>query len=255
MQGEVVLLATNHLTLQTTGYQPEQVVPVQIMLSNWTYDGYPAWGAGAAEVVWDMSMDTEGTGTRVLSRGSRAVGAGTAVQVPQGWTGEVLNISLAMPPSATVATHTTIILSTSLRISNKSVASNSWRLPLFPNMGTCAGTGAYTGTRTDARAKANTDTAKPNKAATTTRSQGAGQGTGDGTDDGTGTKERIGAPPLATHPCTLPIYADAKFLAAVKAFCPNTLEIPAAPAPFVPPPGRAPFVVVTDTLRQVIHTL
>jgi hypothetical protein len=123
----VVLLARDHVTLQSTGVYPSQTVTVELLLSNWTFGGFPSWNS-VALIEWKVQIETsDGDNKQPTSNGSHPL---TAHTVPQGQTQTVTNISFQIPA---VATASKIALHAHLKIGESVAASNVWRIPAFPH--------------------------------------------------------------------------------------------------------------------------
>eukprot|EP01050_Picozoa_sp_SAG11_P034252 SAG11_NODE_12019_length_726_cov_0.711324_1_plen_160_part_01 len=98
VHASVVLLARDHVTLQSTGVYPSQTVTVELLLSNWTFGGFPSWNS-AARIEWTVQIETpDGDSKQPTNNGTHPL---TAHMVPQGQTQMVANISVQIPAVAT----------------------------------------------------------------------------------------------------------------------------------------------------------
>ena len=124
----IVLLARDHVTLQSTGVYPSQTVTIELLLSNWTFGGFPVWNAEAC-VDWIVQIETSDGDSKLptSAHGSNPV---TAHMVPQGQTQAVANISFQVPD---VAKASKIAFHAHLKIGDSVAASNVWRIPAFPH--------------------------------------------------------------------------------------------------------------------------
>ena len=56
MQSELILLVKNPIALQSLGRRPGDLVPFEILLSNWTFMGQPAWYGKDAVLSWAATL-------------------------------------------------------------------------------------------------------------------------------------------------------------------------------------------------------
>jgi hypothetical protein len=119
-----VLLVRDPMTLQSTAVYAADPTPVsaEVLLSNWTIGGFPAWAARVAEVVWTARISSA---EQPFARGSHALAAG---DVPQGQTQPVVNATFHVPvlPGGTAAD--AVILEARLLLGGATAATNSWRI-------------------------------------------------------------------------------------------------------------------------------
>ena len=120
----IVLLARDPVTLQSTGVYPSQTVTAELLLSNWTFGGFPSWNAGA-RVEWTVQTEASDGDAKLpaFANGSHPL---AAYMIPQGQTQTVANISFQVPA---VAKASKIALHAQLKIGETAAASNVWRIP------------------------------------------------------------------------------------------------------------------------------
>ena len=121
VQNEVILLVKNPVKLQSTGRRPGELVPIEVLFSNWTFAGYPQWFGNAAVLSWSTSL-----AGAPLSNGSSSI---TTIPVGQGDTGAVAVFGVDIPP---VTTASKILVEVKLEIAGTPVAANEWNLAVFP---------------------------------------------------------------------------------------------------------------------------
>ena len=121
VQNEVLLLVKNPVALQSTGHRPGELVPMEVLLSNWTFAGYPQWFGNSAVLSWSTSL-----AGAPLSNGSSSI---TTIPVGQGDTGAVAVFGVYIPP---VTTASKILVEVKLEIAGAPVAANEWKLAVFP---------------------------------------------------------------------------------------------------------------------------
>ena len=131
VQSEVVLLVDDPVALQGNGRSPGDFVPIEVLLSNWTFMGYPQWYGKDAQIVWTASIGGGGGGGggggRALSNGSSSI---NSISIAQGENGAVAAFGVAVPP---VSTASKIVVNVTLEISGARVATNAWTLAVFPS--------------------------------------------------------------------------------------------------------------------------
>ena len=123
-QQNVVLLVAEPVALQTTGRRPGEFVPIEVLCSNFTFGGFPAWHGRAATLVWAAAVDDG----RVLGNGTIDV---SGVSVVQGTTGPIavvgVDVPLIVEEAMTVSVTVTLHLGADIL-----VATNQWDLAVFP---------------------------------------------------------------------------------------------------------------------------
>lgn len=121
MQSELILLIKSPMGLQSTGRRPGDFVPLEILLSNWTFMGEPAWFDKDAHLSWATSI-----GGAPLNNGTSSV---SDVAIAQGETGPVAAFGVDVPQ---VATASKILVNVTLYIAGKTFATNQWTLAVWP---------------------------------------------------------------------------------------------------------------------------
>ena len=124
VQRNVILLVREPVALQSTGRRPGEFVPLEILLSNWTFQGEPAWFGKDAELSWAVAIVAGGG--RSLTNGSTGI---NDVTIAQGDTGPVATFGVDIPP---VTAASKIQVEVSLQIGGKLIAANEWNLSVFP---------------------------------------------------------------------------------------------------------------------------
>ena len=121
VQGNVVLLVAQPVALQSTGRRSGELVPIEILLSNFTFAGSPAWEGHTAELVWTAAVDGRNIDSGTINA--------TGVSIVQGSTGPLAVFGVDVPK---VAEATTVSVTVELHLAGTSVAANQWELAVFP---------------------------------------------------------------------------------------------------------------------------
>ena len=122
VQADVILLVKDPVALQSTGRRAGELVPFEIQLANWTFQGSPSWFGKSAELSWAASV-VRGP---PLNNGTSSL---DTVSVAQGETGPVAVFGVDIPE---VTTASKVLVNVTLRIDDHTIASNSWTLAVFP---------------------------------------------------------------------------------------------------------------------------
>ena len=109
------------MALQTTGHHPGEFVPIEVLLSNFTFAGSPSWQGRSTEVLWATAIDG-----RLLSNGT--VDA-TGVTIAQGSIHPIAVFGVDIPE---VVGASTVTVTVELHLGGVSVATNQWELAVFP---------------------------------------------------------------------------------------------------------------------------
>jgi hypothetical protein len=122
VQSELILLVKNPIALQSLGRRPGDLVPFEILLSNWTFMGQPAWHGKDAVLSWAATV----VGGASLGNGSSNV---NHVSIAAGENGLIAVFGVEIP---SVTTAKKVLVTVSLQLSGTSVATNEWNLTVFP---------------------------------------------------------------------------------------------------------------------------
>ena len=118
----MVLLVREPVALQSTGHYPGEFVPIEVLLSNFTFAGTPPWHGRPAEIIWTAGID------------GRLLGNGTVdangVTIAQGSIGSIAVFGVDIPEEVVDAT--TISVTVQLHLGGVAVAANQWELAVFP---------------------------------------------------------------------------------------------------------------------------
>eukprot|EP01050_Picozoa_sp_SAG11_P014752 SAG11_NODE_1848_length_4170_cov_1.679931_5_plen_518_part_01 len=118
----MILLVKDPVTLQSTGRRGGELVPFEVQLSNWTFQGFLDWFGRDSELSWAASV----IGGPPLSNGTVST---NDVSIKQGETGPVAVFGVDMP-EVTMASK--VLVNVTFRIAGDIIATNSWALAVFP---------------------------------------------------------------------------------------------------------------------------